>query len=263
MSILEAIILGIVQGLAEFLPISSSGHLVLTKNVLGIQESNMFFDVLLHIGTLIPIFIVYWKDIWELIKKPFQKYVYLLVIATIPAVVITLLFEETFETLFQGTIFLGVGFIITGTLLLFTDRPRTLTKKDKNITYIDALIIGVFQGFAITPAVSRSGSTITASILRGLDRETAAKFSFLMSIPAIGGAFVLQLFKLFTGEFYINQSDMIPYIAGFFASMLSGYLAIRFMLVLIKKAKLKYFSYYVYTIGVLIIIDSLFFNIYF
>ncbi len=263
MSILDAIILGIVQGLAEFLPISSSGHLVLTQRLLGVEKPNMFFDVLLHIGTLIPIFIIYWKDILELIKKPFQKYVYLLIIATIPAVIFTLLFEDIFEILFKGTTFLGVGFIITGTLLLFTDKPRKLSKKDRDITYLDALVIGIFQGFAITPAVSRSGSTITASILRGLNRETAAKFSFLMSIPAIGGAFVLQVFKLVSGEYIINQEDFIPYIVGFFASMLSGYLAIRFMLVIIKKAKLKYFSYYVYFIGVLIILDSLFFNFYF
>ncbi len=263
MSILEAIILGIIQGLAEFLPISSSGHLVLAQKILKVEQPGMFFDVLLHIGTLVPIFIVYWKDIWELIKKPFQKYVYLLVVATIPAVVITILFEETFEMLFQGTIFLGVGFLITGTLLLFTDKPRVLNKKDKNISYVDALIIGCFQGFAITPAVSRSGSTITASILRGLNRETAAKFSFLMSIPAIGGAFVLQLYKLMSGVYVIEQGNFVPYIAGFFASMLSGYLAIRFMLVLIKKAKLKYFSYYVYLVGTFVILDSLFFHIYF
>ncbi|MFV0440695.1 MAG: undecaprenyl-diphosphate phosphatase [Lachnospirales bacterium] len=265
MNIFEAIILGLVQGIAEFLPISSSGHLVLTQKILGVDAPGLFFDVLLHIGTLIPIFIVYWKDIFALIKKPFQKYVYLLIIGTIPAVIFTLLFEDTVEMLFEGTVFLGVGFIITGCLLLFADKPRKQsgTKKDEDITYLDAFIIGCFQAFAITPAVSRSGSTITGSMFRGLDRTTAARFSFLMSIPAIGGAFVLQVAKMLTGEFVVNSSDFVPYLFGFLAAALSGYLAIRTMLVVIQKAKLKYFSYYVFAVGTFVILDSLVFNIYF
>ncbi len=263
MSIFEAIILGIIQGFAEFLPISSSGHLVLAQNILGVNEPGVFFDVLLHIGTLVPILIVYWKDLFELLKKPFQKYTYLLIIATIPAIVVTLLFEDTIDMLFQGTIFLGFGFLITGALLLFTDRPQKDTKSEKEISYLDALIIGCFQGVAIMPAVSRSGSTITASILRKLDRKTAAKFSFLMSIPAICGAFALQLVKIISGEVEIVSSDLLPYIFGFLASALSGYLAIRFMLVVIEKAKLKYFSYYVFVLGGFVILDNLFFHIVF
>lgn len=263
MNIFEAIILGIIQGFAEFLPISSSGHLVLAQNILGVNEPGVFFDVLLHIGTLVPILIIFWGDIFELIKKPFQKFTYLLVIATLPAVVVTLLFEDTIELLFQGTIFLGFGFIITGCLLLFTDRPQKEVKSEKKITYLDALIIGCLQAFAIMPAVSRSGSTITASILRGLDRKTAAKFSFLMSIPAICGAFVLQFVKILKGEVQILDSDFLPYTFGFLAAALSGYIAIRFMLVIIEKAKLKYFSYYVFALGIFVILDNLFLHIVF
>lgn len=261
MSIFEAIILGIVQGLGEFLPISSSGHLVLTQNILGIKEADMFFTVLLHMGTLIPVLIVYFSDIVELIKKPFQKYVYLLIVATIPAVVVSLLFEDYIEMLFAGTVFLGVGFLFTGCVLMYADKPRENTKLDDDITYKDAAKIGSMQALAVLPAVSRSGSTIAGALICGIERETAAKFSFLMSIPAILGAFIFELIKLISNGEPVASELYAPYAFGFIAAMLSGYLAIRFMLKVIASAKLRYFAYYVFALGVFVIIDSLFLHI--
>ncbi len=263
MTIFQAIILGVVQGIGEFLPISSSGHLVLFENIMGVEEPDMFFDILLHMGTLIPILVVFWEDIWKYIKNPFQKYVYLLIVASIPAGVIGILFENYFEMLFAGTIFLGFGFIITGCLLLYADKPRDHSKGEKEMSYLDAVIIGFLQAFAMVPAVSRSGSTITGALSRGIDRETAAKFSFLMSIPVIGGAFLISVLQIIIGAETFDTTYTIPYLFGFFASMLSGYLAIKFMLMVIKKAKLKYFSYYVFVLGILVILDNIVFHLFF
>jgi undecaprenyl-diphosphatase len=257
MNLLEAIILGIVQGLTEFLPVSSSGHLLLTQNLLGITNDSLFFTVLLHVGTLIPVVIVFWKDIFELIKKPFQKMTYLLIIATLPAIVITLLLGDYFDLLYNSTIFLAFGFIITGCALLYSDRIKDGHKREKDISYADALIIGTVQGIAIAPAISRSGSTISGSLFRHLKRETAAKFSFLMSIPAIAGGLVLEVVKFFTGDAVVGDIDWLVMGGGFVAAMLSGFLAISFMMTLIKKCKLKYFSIYVFALAAVILVDQL------
>ena len=262
MNVLQAVILGIVQGITEFLPVSSSGHLVLFQKMFRIQEPTMLFDVVLHIGTLIPVFIIFWDKIFELIKKPFQKYSYLIIIATLPAVFVALLFNDKIENLFESGKFLSLAFIITGLILLYADSVKNGKKDDKNIKYADSLVIGLMQAVAIIPGVSRSGSTISASLACGLKKETAAKFSFLLSIPAILGAAVLQIKNVISGtsnEFI----GILPMIFGFIAAMLSGYLSIKFMLKLIRESKLKLFSYYVFTIAFLIIIDQFFLKIYF
>ena len=255
MTLLEAILLGIVQGLAEFLPISSSGHLALTKQLFGLNEPNMPFIIVVHLGTLLPVLIIYRKDIWELIKKPFQKLTALLIIATLPAVVVALLFDDRIEEAFVSLHFLAGGFIITGLALMLTDRIKFLHKKGEDISPLDALLIGIAQGIAVFPGISRSGSTIAAALGRKITREDAAKFSFFMSIPAILGAAVLYTAQIITGRVAIGTLDPLTLGAGFIAAALSGYLAINSLLAIIRKAKLRYFAYYVFLLAGVIIFD--------
>ncbi len=259
MTILQAVILGIVQGIAEFLPISSSGHLVLFQKVLGVSEVTIFFDIILHIGTLIPVLIVYRKDIIEILKKPNQKMTYLLIVGTIPAVIVGLLFSDNIEQLFETGKYIGFGFLFTGFVLMYADKTsQSKKKKEKDITYKDALLVGSMQGLAILPAVSRSGSTIAGALFAGINKETAAKYSFLLSIPAIGGALVLQVLKMVMSSNYeIGVSNSVL-MFGFASSMLSGYLAINIMLYVIKNYSLKIFSYYVFVIGTLVLMDQMF-----
>ena len=255
LSIIQAVILGIVQGLTEFLPVSSSGHLTIVQNIFGLEENMLAFNVLLHVGTLIPVAIVYWKEIFKLIKNPFQKMTALLIVGTLPAVVAALLFGDLLDTLFAGGVFLAFAYIITGILLMVCDKMPAGKKDEEDITFVDALTVGTIQAIAITPGISRSGSTITGSVACGMNKATASMFSFLLSIPAILGAVVLQLKDVVTGEADFGNIGMAAAVAGFLASMISGYLAIRFMLKLIKESKLKFFSYYVFALAVFILAD--------
>ena len=256
MNILQAVILGIVQGFAEFLPISSSGHLVLFQKMFGLKQNMVLFDVAVHVGTLVPICVVFWKDIWALVRKPFQKTTYLLVVATLPAVVAALLFGDAIDALFKGGLFLAIGFIITGVVLMYSDMITEGNKKMRDLSYLDALIIGCVQAIAIAPGISRSGSTITAAQSRKVTRQSAAKFSFLMSIPAVLGGLVLQVKDIITGSVPAESITLLPIIVGLLAAMLAGYLSIRFMLKLIYAAKLRYFSYYVFAVALFILFDS-------
>lgn len=256
MDIFQAVILGIVQGLAEFLPISSSGHLAVFQALFGIKEASMTFDVILHLGTIIPVFIIYRHEILNLIKNPFQKMTLLLIVATLPAVVITVLFGDFVDELFNTTTYLAFGFFITGCLLLYADSVKGGERKEKDINGLDALIIGCMQAIAIAPAISRSGATITGALSRRINREAAAKFSFLMSIPAILGATVLEVYHLISGDSALGI-DAAPMLFGFIAAALSGYLAIQFMLKLIKACRLRYFSYYVFAVAAFILFDQL------
>jgi len=259
MNIFEAVFLGLIQGLTEFLPVSSSGHLVLFQNIFGIEEATQTFDILLHMATLIGIFVVYWKDIWALIQKPFQRTTYLLIAGTIPTVIIALLFNDTFQDIFGEGKFIGFNFLITGLILLYADTKSVGKKKIKNMSIFDGILVGIMQGVAILPAVSRSGMTISTSLARGLDRESAARYSFLLSIPAVLGATVLAIKDMITGEATIGASiGAVPMIFGFLAAAVSGYLAIRFMIDMIKKGKLRWFSYYVFVLGSVLIVDQFF-----
>ncbi len=263
MNIIQAIILGIIQGAAEFLPISSSGHLVLMQRLFKITEPTFTFDIVLHIGTLVPVVIVFWKDIVKLIKNPFQKMTFLLIIATLPAVFAALFFGDFIDDLFKSGQFLAMGFFVTGVFLMYADFISDGDKREKDISYVDAFFIGCIQAIAITPAVSRSGSTISAALSRQINRETAAKFSFLMSIPAIVGAFAFQLLKIATGKEVLHNERLLPIFLGFLAAMASGYLAIKLMLALIKRCKLKYFALYVFLLSGIILVDQFVTNIYF
>lgn len=259
MQILEAIILGFVQGLTEFLPVSSSGHLVLFQNLFGIHEATQAFTILLHVATLIAVFIYYWKDIWALICHPFQRTTLLLIAGTIPTVIIALLFNDTFESIFGAGKFIGFNFILTGLILLYADTRKNGKKKIRNMSVFDSLVVGTLQGLAILPAVSRSGMTISASLARGMDRENAARYSFLLSIPAILGGMVLTIKDMITGEVVLSEAiGTIPMIIGFITAAISGYFAIRFMVNIIKNGKLKWFSVYVFILGGVLIVDQFF-----
>jgi undecaprenyl-diphosphatase len=256
MSWLEAVILGIIQGLTEFLPVSSSGHLTLMHAFFGINEPTLAFDVFLHLGTLCAVCAAFWRDIWALLKKPFQKMTFLLIIGTVPAVIAALLFGSQIEMLYEGKPLLLAGaFVITGIMLILADSIKSEGKNESDLKWFDALFVGGFQALAIPPGVSRSGATITGSMLRGMNRETAAKFAFLLSIPAVLGAAVLQFKDVVTeGSAALGGIPAGQYLIGFLAAALSGYLAVTFMISLIKRAKLKYFSVYVFALAAVVII---------
>lgn len=232
--------MGLVQGLTEFLPVSSSGHLVLLSNLFGVEES-LFLSILLHVATLFSIFVVFWKDIWELIKHPLSNKTIMLVVATIPTCVIVLLLMPIIKSSFGGG-FLSISFLITAVLLVVTELISK-HKKGKEISYKTALVMGIAQGFAVFPGISRSGTTICAGILAGGDNKEATKFSFLMSIPIILLSLLMEIYEAIT----IGIS--IPYpvsaiILSIIIAFLSGIFAIKFMLKLTEKGKLWWFSCY-------------------
>ena len=258
MNLLEAIILGLVQGLSEFLPVSSSGHLLVFHHIFGITaEDNLTFIIVLNMGSLLPLLFVFRKDIWALVKNPFQKTAALLAIATLPLVIVTIFFESFIESMFHSIHFLPFGFVVTGVVLLLSDR---LKKNDKDITgisFVDAALIGCAQSVAVFPGISRSGSTIAATMARGVNRENAAKFSFLMSVPAAIGALTLRISHIASGRILLDDLNFLNLGAGFVTAAISGYLAINFMLAIVKRAKLKYFAfYYVFALAVFIILIS-------
>lgn len=263
MNILTAVILGIVQGIAEFLPISSSGHLVVLERVFGINEPTLTFDIVVHLGSLTAVIVVFWQDIWTLLRKPFQKMTGLLLVGTIPAVVVGFLFKSQIETLFRNSLLLAAAFVVTGVLLFIADQFKEGRKTEKDITYLDALLIGCMQAVGLPPGVSRSGATITGALTRGLTRETAARFSFLLSIIAITGAGVLQLKDIVQEHAVVASADILPLAFGFVASALVGYLAIRLLLRLINACKLRYFSYYVFALAALLVMDTLVTKVFF
>ena len=241
MNLWQAILLGLVQGLCEFLPVSSSGHLVLFQTILGVDDPGILLDTLLHVGTLIAIFVAFWKDIWAMIRRPLSKPVYLLVVATIPAVIATLLLGDFFETAFTGE-FLGLGFLATSVILFVSGRRQGHRRE---VTYADAAVMGCFQAFAILPGVSRSGSTISGGLLRGVDREEAARFSFLIT----GG---------------IETSLTLgPVIVGMVVAALSSLAAIKLMLRIVRRTNLKWFALYTAVLGVLVCLDQWVFHIFF
>lgn len=258
MTVLQAIILGIVQGIGEFLPISSSGHLLLLQRFFGIEDNLLTFSIVVHLGTLIPVLVIYFNRIKGLVFKPFQKLTYLLIIGTLPAIVVSLFFGDFLDRVFSGN-YLAVGFLITALVLFVVDNKVAGRKKIEEVSYLDALIIGCVQAVAITPGISRSGSTIFGGITRGLNRKAAAEFSFLMSIPAIAGAAVLESIHIFRGsEESFKMVLSLPFIAGFLVSMGVGYVSIRLMLKLVVNNKLKYFSIYLVLLSAIILADRFF-----
>ena len=265
MEIWKAIVVGIVQGLAEFLPISSSGHIVLTQYLLGIREvgaehqPDLSFEIILHIGTLVSVLIFFRKSLWALTESLYKKemveerkMILWLGIATVPAVIAALLFKDFFDAA-PGKPVLVSGFLIVTGLILFV--PRLLKGQASKVGLKSSLIMGVGQAFAILPGISRSGSTIAAGLVSGVKAEKAAEFSFLMSIPAIAGGFVLTMKDKVeeTGDLgaALKSCFNTPYLMGALASAVVGLFAIYLVMGAVKRGKLEYFSYYCFAAGIL------------
>lgn len=268
MTTVQAIILGIIQGLTEFLPVSSSGHLVLFSQLFNVQGSSLVFEVMVHVGTLLAVLVVFRADVWSLVvaffkllrkprdakrlvnEDPGVRLLMAIVLGTIPAVVVGLLLKEQIEQLFRSSLLVGFMLIVTGTILYVTERYKVTVKGLAKMSIKDAVIIGCGQAVAIIPGISRSGTTIAVGLFRGLDRESAARFSFLLAIPTILGALVLSLEELFLGTTVINLGVLA---AGFVAAAVTGYLAIHLLLDAVKKGRLTWFSYYTWAVGALVI----------
>ncbi|MDD3852621.1 MAG: undecaprenyl-diphosphate phosphatase [Syntrophomonadaceae bacterium] len=259
MTTLEALLLGAVQGLTEFLPVSSSGHLVIFQHLLGISEPPLTFDILVHIGTLVAVFIAFRDDIITILRKPFSRFTYLLIVACIPAALAGYLLAPIFEASFSSLLVVGIGLLITGTLLKLSENlanRNIIAKEVPETRYRDAIFIGILQAFAIFPGVSRSGSTIAAGLIAGLDRNFAAHFSFVLSIPVIMGAAVFQLKDAFSSG--IPQQLIIPYLLGPIMAAIFGYVAITVVLDLVRKGKLSVFSYYCWALGAIVLVWNYF-----
>lgn len=284
MSLLQAILMGIIQGLTEFLPVSSSGHLALFKILFGVEtDTGMLFDVLLHAGTLLAICVVYYKDIWKLIvegccivrdacinavlffKNPggkgerepyrrlvnssYRKFVMLVIVSTIPTGIIGVAGKNVVEMASEILIVPGICLVLTAILLFIADHTRDGEKLPKSVTYTNAFGIGIAQGIATLPGLSRSGTTITACLLSGFHRNFAVKYSFIMSIPAILGALVLELKDFKSVE--ISGAEIFYYIIGMLIAAVVGYICIKTMLVIVRKKKFTVFAIYCLIVGAL------------
>ena len=281
MGYLDAIIMGIVQGVTEFLPVSSSGHLAILEKLFGIQEPDITFDILLHVGTLAAVFVIYFTDIrkmivegfkllfdfiWNIgcliknltgseqvryrrvINSSYRKFVMLIIISTIPTGIIGILIKHVVELAKTDLLMVGICLLLTACLLILCDISEEGGKKPKNVSYGNALVVGAVQGIAALPGISRSGATIAACTKLGFDRKFAVKYSFILSIPAILGAAVLDL-KDFVKEASSAQY-LGPYLVGTVAAAVVGYACIRTLLKVVAKRKMKYFAVYCVIAGV-------------
>ena len=267
MSILQAFILGLIQGLTEFLPVSSSGHLILIPYIFHWDIQPLYFDVALHLGTLIAVALFFWKD-WKAIfsslrknwkiksKQDFLLYPIdtrlgiLIGMGTIPAVIIGFLFQDIIESTLRSPLVVVAMLILVGGLMWWVENKPRVVKSFKNLKPLDGFLIGVSQAIALIPGTSRSGVTITAGIFRGLSREDAARFSFLLSTPIIFGAGVYEIYKVFKAG--LQGIDVIPLVVGFLTSSIMGLLAIKFLMDYLKKQKLTLFI--IYRIGLALLI---------
>jgi len=259
MDIGEAIALGALQGLTEFLPVSSSGHLVLAQRLFGITAPALFFDTMLHAGTLVSVFVVLWRDVWSLLRRPLQPLTGYIILATLPAVAAALLLGDRVEALFQSGALLGWAFLFTAAVLAGAEalsRKRGLVRSEKTLNWLDALVIGAAQAVAILPAVSRSGMTISAALARRLDRSFAARFSFLLSIPAILGALALQVKNLAAGPERGSEAVTPAIAAGTFTAAVVGFFAIHLMLNIVRRRGLLGFAAYTALLGTLVLADQ-------
>jgi undecaprenyl-diphosphatase len=276
MTYLQAVILGLVQGLAEFLPISSSGHLALLEHFFGIKEDAvLLYAVLLHFGTLIAVFVCFWKDIVELVKelfvtigdlvkgrglrldeRPVRKLGVMIIISCIPTAIIGFVFGDVFEGMYSKPIIIACMFVITGIMLIIAENIGTGHRTIENMNVRNALFIGIVQGIAIIPGISRSGSTLFSSLLVQLDRKFAVKYVFLISIPTILGSVILELPDGIKSG--LGGASLGPVIVGVIVSFLCGLFAIKIMLRIVQNRKLKYFSYYLFVLAAAVIIINIF-----
>ncbi len=280
MSLLEAILMGIIQGVTEFLPVSSSGHLALFKILFSVEDVGLLFDVILHLGTLIAIFAVYYKDIWKMIVAGFsiigdvcknigiffknithktkggyhhvicngyRKFAMLVIVSTIPTGVIGVLASDLIEQASKLLIVPGICLIMTAILLLLADHCKGGEKMPKQVTYSNAFIIGIAQGVATLPGLSRSGTTITACLLSGFNRKFAVKYSFIMSIPAVLGSLVFELSDLTAVSF--TSTEILYYLVGMVVAAVVGYICIKTMLYVVRQKKFTGFAVYCLIVG--------------
>ena len=274
MSLFAAVIMGLVQGIAEFLPISSSGHLAIAGELLGATtDIPEFFDVLLHLGTLMAVFVFYWTDILDMIHEffagvrdlanrktpvpvpPARRMILLLIVATLPLVLV-LPVKDHIERMSGNLYFVALALIMTGCLLFLSDRVRKGRKNARTASLRDALLVGFAQAVATCPGISRSGTTITAGCLVGMDRKFAVRFSFLMSIPAILGANLLSILDVIT-EGGIIWAEVPMYLVGVAVSAVSGYACLRLLKLIAEKGRFGWFAYYCWGIGLLTLIATL------
>ncbi|MFY0631818.1 MAG: undecaprenyl-diphosphate phosphatase [Flavobacteriaceae bacterium] len=262
MDIFESIVLGIIQGLTEFLPVSSSGHLELAKAILGdtsIPEESLAFTVVLHFATALSTLVIFRAEVIQIFKGLFQfkwneetQFSVKIILSMIPAVFVGLFFEEELTSFFGGNILLvGIMLFVTAVLLLLADKAKNTNKK---VSFTNSVIVGISQAIAMLPGISRSGATISTSVLLGIDRTRAAKFSFLMVVPLIFGKVAKDIAG---GDISFQSSEIIPMTAGFVAAFIAGLLACKWMIALVKKSKLIYFSIYCAIIGLVAVVYSL------
>lgn len=261
--LVSALLLGLLQGFTEFLPISSSGHLVLVQSLLpGFSQPGVLFDVTLHLGTLVAVCVYFWSDLRSLFLSLFarksaitredRRLLWLLIVGSVPTAVIGLLFRKQFEAMFDDLQGAGIWFVITGILLFVTDRVSTRGRDLREMTLFDALVIGTAQGISIIPALSRSGSTIAAGIFLGLERQMLVRYSFLLSIPAIAGAFLLELVA--HRQEALAGFDPLVYSGGTLAAGILGYWSIAVLLRMTQSRRLSVFGYYCVVLGMLTLV---------
>ena len=267
MSFFHSILLGLIQGIAEFLPISSSGHLAIAEHLLGLKDAGAvpeFYDVLLHLGTLLAVFVAYWPEIRDIILEffrgirdithhstptpvpPARRMILLIIVATLPLFVV-LPIKDKVESLSGSMVFIGLALLVTGVLLFASDRVRRGRKNEASATMLDALLVGVGQAIATMPGISRSGMTITAGCFVGYERRFAVRFSFLMSIPAILGANILSLKDAIDAG--IDWSQLPVYLVGVITAAVVGYLCIRLLKMIADKGRFGAFAYYCWAAG--------------
>ncbi len=261
MELLKAIILGLVQGLSEFLPISSSGHLVIFAEILNFHEEGIAFEVFVHLGTLLSIFVAFRKELIQMIiaffvvplkksddviLKEYYRWDLYVIVATIPAVIVGLFFKDQIESAFSNVLFIYFMLAVTG--LIMTVTPF-LKGRGAPFKFSNTFVIGIAQAIAILPGISRSGSTIFTGLAFGIDRDKVARFSFIMSIPAVFGAVLLKTKDLI--QVGIDSSGMLNYAAGTMVAFVSGYFAIIWLLDIVKKGKLQWFGYYCFAVSAL------------
>jgi len=271
MSFLDALILGLLQGITEFLPVSSSGHLVLGQEVLGVLlADNITFEVFVHFGTLFSILAIFWRDVWQIFSSLFEgvrnpgsipellrenehfKLAALIVVGSIPAAIIGLSFKPYVERAFSDVSLVGVMLMFTGLVLFLTRLSRP--KPDKMVGWGTAIFIGFAQALAIMPGISRAGMTISAGLFSGVAREQAARYSFLLALPAIFGATLLETFEI--GAQPLETQFIIVLIIGTIAAFIAGYVAIKTIFIVLKKDKFSYFSFYCLAVGLIVVLLS-------
>lgn len=272
MTFLSSFLLGLVQGIAEFLPISSSGHLAIAQNLLGMSDAGTvpeFFDVLLHLGTLVAVFVAYWADIKDMVLEffrgagdlihhstpnpvpPARRLILLIILGTLPLFVV-LPVKDAVQSLSNSMIFIGAALIVTGVLLFVSDRVKKGRKNERTATWLDVLIVGLGQAIATMPGISRSGMTITTGCFVGFERKFAVRFSFLLSIPAVIGANILSLAD--AAKAGINWAEVPVYLVGVVTAAVVGYLCIRLLRFIAERGKFGAFAYYCWAVGVLTLV---------